>query len=332
MAAPTPDAAAVEKLVSLIESGQFHKIVVCVGAGISVAAGIPDFRSPSIGLYASVSSMAHLKFHSPTFVFDLGAFRRDPRPFWWIVSRLWPRGDFPKPTAFHHFITLLHRRGLLLRCFSQNIDALEEMSGLPPEKVVYAHGVLSPCHCLSCRREIPLAYCIDAIRRNDPEAGHWDHTEVPVCPGCASRFVKPDVVFFGERMPENFFRRMDVDLPECDLLIVAGTSLQVWPFAMVPNEVPAGVPRFLVNREKVRERGGFWKGAWNKIKSAATFGLCDFSGVFDFESERDWFVGGDLQDAAVQVIERLGWSDDLRASREEADAREHVFNVRAGDQ
>jgi NAD-dependent SIR2 family protein deacetylase len=138
--------ASLDQLVSFIESGQFTKIVVCVGAGISVAAGIPDFRSPSVGLYASVSSMAHFKFHSPTFVFDLGEFRRDPRPFWWIVSRLWPRGEFPKPTAFHHFMTLLHRRNLLLRCFSQNIDGLEEMSGLPAEKVVQAHGVLSPCH------------------------------------------------------------------------------------------------------------------------------------------------------------------------------------------
>jgi hypothetical protein len=139
-------------------------------------------------------------------------------------------------------------------------------------------------------------------------------------------------VFFGETIPANFFDRLDRDLPDCDLLIVAGTSLEVWPFAMVPSEVATGVPRFLVNREKVRERGGFLKGAWDKIKSAATFGLFDYSGVFDFEGGRDWFIGGDLQDAALAAIEKLGWNDELQAIREEMDTKEHVFNLRPGAQ
>jgi hypothetical protein len=142
--------------------------------------------------------------------------------------------------------------------------------------------------------------------------------------------VKPDVVFFGESLPRRFFERIRGDLPQCDLLIVAGTSLQVWPFASVPGAVPGGVPRFLVNREKVREKGGFVQGMWDRVKSAFTFGMIDFSGVFEFGRGRDWFIGCDLQDAAEEVVARLGWEGDLQELREEADSREHIFNVLAG--
>jgi NAD-dependent SIR2 family protein deacetylase len=168
MTAEHPDAQAVQHLVDLILSGNFHNVVVMTGAGISVAAGIPDFRSPSIGLYATISSMPHLHFHSPTFVFDIGTFRSDARPFWWTFSRLWPRAGWPKPTTFYYFLNLLHGHNVLLRCFTQNIDGLEEQAGLPADKAVYAHGVLTPCHCLDCRREVPLGHCVQAILRNPP--------------------------------------------------------------------------------------------------------------------------------------------------------------------
>ena len=107
-----------------------------------------------------LQSMKHLKMNSPYFVFEMSTFKKDPRPFWWIFGRLWPRKDWPKPTTFHYFLTLLERHGILLKCYTQNIDGLEEVAGLSHEKLVNCHGVLSPCHCLDCGKEIPLSYCI----------------------------------------------------------------------------------------------------------------------------------------------------------------------------
>jgi NAD-dependent SIR2 family protein deacetylase len=322
MTAEPQNAASVRQLVDLILSGNFHKVVVMTGAGISVAAGIPDFRSPSIGLYATISSMSHLRFRSPTFVFNIGTFRSDARPFWWTFSRLWPRAGWPKPTTFHYFLNLLHRHNVLLRCFTQNIDGLEQQAGLPADKVVYAHGVLAPCHCLNCGGEVSLEHCVRAILPNAPDAADYAQTVVPRCPHCEHSHVKPDVVFFGENLPRRFFEARQRDLAQCDLLIVSGTSLEVWPFAELPSQVPAGIPRFVINRDAVRARGGRLKEFVNSVKSAFTFGMCDFGGVFDYGNGRDWFIGGDLQQSAGQVIAGLGWDEEFQAMKAEGDARE----------
>jgi NAD-dependent SIR2 family protein deacetylase len=322
MAADEPDAAGVRKLVELILSGNFHNVVVMAGAGISVAAGIPDFRSPSIGLYATISSMSHLRFRSPTFVFDIGTFRSDARPFWWTFSRLWPRAGWPKPTTFHYFLNLLHRHDVLLRCFTQNIDGLEEQAGLPADKVVYAHGVLAPCHCLDCGGEVPLGDCVRTILQNAPDAGDYAQTIVPRCPRCGHDRVKPDVVFFGENLPRRFFELRGRDLARCDLLIVSGTSLEVWPFAGLPAQVRTNVPRFVINRDAVRRRGGTVREFFNTVKSAFTFGMCDFGGVFDYNNGKDWFIGGDLQQSAGQVIAGLGWDEEFQRLKAVGDAIE----------
>lgn len=126
----------IRRLVDLLKSGEFKKIMIVSGAGMSVAAGIPDFRSPMIGLYASLSSMAHMKLKSPTFVFDINEFMRDPRPFWWIFGRMWPKGEWPKPTNFHFLIALLEKHNMLQRCYTQNIDNLELGAGVSSDKLV----------------------------------------------------------------------------------------------------------------------------------------------------------------------------------------------------
>lgn len=311
-----------DKVVEYIKSGEKKKIIVLSGAGVSVGAGIPDFRSPSIGLYASLQSMKHLQLKNPTFVFELYTFKKDPRPFWWIFGRLWPRTDWPKPTTFHYFLTLLERHGLLLRCYTQNIDDLETVAGLPSDKLVNCHGVLTPCHCLDCGKEVPLTYCLDAIQPNiQRNLNDYVDAVVPLCPFCNNNHVKPDVTFFGEDLPAEYFHYLD-DFPECDLLIVVGTSMQVEPVCSLPQYLKPDVPCVLINREKVKEKAGKAKEIMDNIKSAFTFGMVDYTGIFDFQN-KDTFLGGDLQDNCMELINRLGWNDEFEALKKETLNSEH---------
>lgn len=311
-----------DRLVDFIKSGEKKNIIVLSGAGCSVAAGIPDFRSPSIGLYASLQSMKHLEMRSPTFVFEMSTFKKDPRPFWWIFGRLWPRADWPKPTTYHYFLTLLERHGILLRNYTQNIDDLESVAGLSHDKLVNCHGVLSPCHCLDCGKEVTISYCINAIQPNiAQDINDYTKVVVPKCPFCQKDHVKPDVVFFGEHLPESYFNYSN-DFPKCDLLIVCGTSLQVEPVCSLPQYLNPDVPCFLINKEKVKEKGGKAKKIWDSVKNAFTFGMVDYTGIFDFE-DKDSFIGGDLQENCLELINKLGWNDEFEALKEETKQSEH---------
>lgn len=112
--------------------------MVCLcGAGISVSAGIPDFRTPGTGLYDNLQKFA---LPYPEAVFELRYFQKHPEAFYQLARELMP-GAY-KPTATHHFIRLLHDRGQLLRCYTQNIDSLEAAAGLPTDK---ARADLASC-------------------------------------------------------------------------------------------------------------------------------------------------------------------------------------------
>merc|ERR1711971_1261783 len=125
------------------------------------------------------------------------------------------------PTTCHYFIRLLHEKGLLLRCYSQNIDSLEPKAGLPAEKLVAAHGNFDGAHVIdTCPRvEVDieeLKYAID-----QGEVG-WQDLRTR-----KGGLVKPSIVFFGEALPDRFAELHVRDLCECDLLLVLGTSLAV---------------------------------------------------------------------------------------------------------
>jgi NAD+-dependent protein deacetylase SIR2 len=106
-----------------------------VGAGISTSAGIPDFRSPETGLYAN---LARLNLPYAEAVFSIDYFRNKPEPFYILAQELYP-GKY-RPTITHSFINLLHKKGLLLKLFTQNIDCLEREAGVPGDKIIEAHG------------------------------------------------------------------------------------------------------------------------------------------------------------------------------------------------
>jgi NAD-dependent deacetylase sirtuin 2 len=275
-----------------IRSGKCSNIIVMAGAGISVSAGIPDFRTPGTGLY---SNLAKYDLPHPTAVFELDFFRSNPEPFYLLAAELYP-GRYP-PTPTHHFVKLLHDKGLLLRCFTQNIDSLEAAAGVPADKIVAAHGNFDSARCLSGHHA-----CVSEVKK------HVDRGEVMRCArDDCDALVKPDIVFFGENLPERFGEKAHSDFPKCDLLVVAGTSLAVHPFAGLVNHPGEDVPRLLVNRERVGEADARVRAMAALVGHTAGLG-------FDFDSEtnrRDALFLGDCDDGFRELARLLGWDAEL---------------------
>jgi NAD-dependent histone deacetylase SIR2 len=248
-----------------IASHPSAKIVVLTGAGISTSAGIPDFRSPDTGLY---SNLARLDLPYPEAVFDISFFRQNPKPFYLLAQELYP-GKY-HPTVAHAFIKLLERKGLLHMLFTQNIDCLERRAGVPGERIVEAHGSFATQRCIDCKTEYPDDKMQAAVQK-----GEVPHCEVPACGG----LVKPDIVFFGEALPDRFHDNRDVPA-EADLLIIMGTSLTVHPFAGLPEYASQGTPRLLLNMEQVGSLG-------SRPDDVLLLGDCD-TGVRKLADELGW--------------------------------------------
>ncbi|MBN3306501.1 SIR3 deacetylase, partial [Amia calva] len=185
-------------------------IIVVAGAGISTASGIPDFRTPGTGLYAN---MKKYNIPYPEAIFDIDFFTCDPQPFYSLAKDLYP-GSY-QPNYIHYFVRMLHEKGMLLRMYTQNIDGLERMCGIPEDKLVEAHGTFSSASCHLCYAKFPAKEAKKSILSN----------KIPKCKICQGT-VKPDVVFFGEDLPQKFCL-YSKDFPKADLLIVMGTSLQI---------------------------------------------------------------------------------------------------------
>jgi len=268
-----------------ILEGKSKKILVLTGAGISVSAGIPDFRNPKSGIY-SKETMQKYNVPSPAAVFDANYLMVDPRPLFSISKDLF----YPvykgttKPTPTHYFIKLLHDKGILLRNYTQNIDMLELKAGIPKESVVEAHGTYSSAYCVKCRKTV------------DDMKTWWEtiaNEEIPLC-NCGG-VQRPNVVFFGESLPSRFWEKKSEDLNSCDLLIVIGTSLVVFPFAGLVNEVGTKTPRLLINRDSV--------GAFRRVtgeESPPAYGIF-----------RDVVCLGDSDDGVKKLAALLGWTDEL---------------------
>lgn len=132
-------------------------------------------------------------------------FRTNPKPFYMLAKELYP-GNF-KATKVHHFIRLLHDKGVLLRAFTQNIDTLEVIANIPDEKLVFAHGSFASARCIECKevhdeKEVKGRVW---VRWSWPYAEKVFADEIPMCKSCKG-LVKPDIVFFGENLPSRFFQ------------------------------------------------------------------------------------------------------------------------------
>ncbi|TRY58039.1 hypothetical protein DNTS_022693 [Danionella cerebrum] len=239
------------------------------------SAGIPDFRSPGTGLYANLQKY-NLPY--PEAIFQIDYFKKHPEPFFALARELYP-GQF-KPTVCHYFIKLLKDKGLLRRCYSQNIDTLERVAGLDGEDLVEAHGTFHTSHCISflCRKEYTMDWMKNKIFSEN----------IPKCDSCGS-LVKPDIVFFGESLPSRFFTSMKMDFPLCDLLIIMGTSLQVQPFASLVSRVSSSCPRLLINMEKTGQ-SEFGMGLDVAHLSTCDDGCMAFAELLGWKEELDEMV------------------------------------------
>jgi len=270
----------VENVAKLIKEGKCKNIIVMSGAGISVASGIPDFRSPGTGLYHNLQKY---DLPYPQAIFELDYFREKPLPFYTLAKALFPGNYYATPC--HYFIRLLQEKGLLLRCFTQNIDTLERVAGVQGDKMVEAHGSFATAHCISCSEAFTQEYVREAMLSD----------KVPICTSCKGT-VKPDIVFFGEALPSRFFKLAGSDLPQCDLLIVMGTSLQVQPFASLIHQVNDECPRMLINREVVGQS------------------LLGITPGFNFDGEgnyRDVKLLGDCQESIYSFVKLIGWEEEF---------------------
>ncbi|XP_072930108.1 NAD-dependent protein deacetylase sirtuin-2-like [Epargyreus clarus] len=274
-------------IVKWIKSDRCKNIITLSGAGISTSAGIPDFRSPETGLYHNLQKY---NLPEPQAIFEINFFRLNPKPFFTLAKELFP-GSF-KPTISHYFIRLLHEKGLLLRHYTQNIDTLERGAGIPEEKIVEAHGTFYTSHCLDCRKEYSLEFIKERIFSD----------QIPICTECPG-VVKPDIVFFGESLPDRFQSCVQEDFHRCDMLIIMGSSLEVQPFASLIDMVPDWCPRLLINREKAGVRAPLLR----------LWGLMGGGLQLDEDAVRDVARLGDCDDGCQDVADRLGWGDELRA-------------------
>jgi NAD-dependent deacetylase len=188
-------------------------VVALTGAGISVPSGIPDFRSPGTGLWEKAD---------PLEVAHIDVFRSDPARFWsFYRPRFHALGD-KRPNRAHEALAELERRGLLTAVVTQNIDRLHRAAG--SRRVVEVHGSIDTSSCGRCGASYELP-AVEAL---------FDERGVARCAACGGA-VKPDVVLFGELLPEAAIREAEGLAVEAELLLCIGTSLEVHPVAGLPR-------------------------------------------------------------------------------------------------
>jgi NAD-dependent protein deacetylase/lipoamidase len=187
--------------------------VALTGAGISVPSGIPDFRTPGEGLWTKVDPMK---------VAHIDAFHQDTKGFWdYYRPRFHVLAD-KEPNPAHEALAELERRGHLEAVITQNIDRLHRRAG--SQRVVEVHGSIATSSCTTCGASFPL--------EEVPEL--FDEDGIATCPGCMGK-VKPDVVLFGELLPEMAMVEAQDLCSRADLLLCVGTSLEVYPVASLPE-------------------------------------------------------------------------------------------------
>jgi NAD-dependent deacetylase len=190
-------------------------VVALTGAGISVPSGIPDFRTPGKGLWENVDPMA---------VAHISVWRRDPARFWSFYGQRFALLDGKRPNGAHFALAELERRGLLAGVITQNIDGLHAAAGTADP--VEVHGSVRTASCLRCGFRLPLAETRERLAA-DPEG-------VPRC-DCGAP-LKPDVVLFGEFLPEDAMERAQALAESAGLMLAIGSSLEVYPVAGLPGE------------------------------------------------------------------------------------------------
>lgn len=186
--------------------------VALTGAGVSTESGIPDFRSPGSGLWTRVNPE----------LFTIRGFKADPAQFYNLGRDFFMTIVDAKPNKTHTVLGELQQRGLLKSIITQNVDGLHQKGGAP--KVIEIHGNLRSASCIFCRRRVPMETVIEEV---------LDGLVPPLCVECGEP-VKPDVILFGEAMPEAYGEALE-EAGRADCIMVIGSSMQVSPANMIPG-------------------------------------------------------------------------------------------------
>ncbi len=206
---PAPAAGAI-RLAELISGSR--RTVALTGAGISVPSGIPDFRSPGTGIWENVDPME---------VAHIDAFHRDTPRFWSFYRPRFEKLGDKQPNEAHRVLAELERRGLVEAVITQNIDRLHAKAGT--RELIEVHGSIASSSCTTCATSWALEE-VEAL---------FDEDGVATCTACMGK-VKPDVVLFGELLPEAAMNRARELAEAADLMICVGSSLEVYPVAGLP--------------------------------------------------------------------------------------------------
>ena len=200
------------RLAALLRESE--RAVVLTGAGISVPSGIPDFRSPGTGLWANVDPME---------VAHIDAWRRDPDRFWSFYGQRFASLVDTRPNRAHEVVAELERRGAVRAVITQNIDRLHRAAG--SRRLIEVHGSIEFSRCMDCGERVALERVIELLRAE---------ARAPQCTTCVTP-LKPDVVLFGELLPERAMAEAQSLALEADLMLCIGSSLTVHPVAGLPQ-------------------------------------------------------------------------------------------------
>ena len=206
-----------------------RRAVIFTGAGISTESGIPDFRSPG-GIWSRTTPIDFQSFLAS----------EEARRETWRRKREIDRDvSRAAPNRGHRAVTELVRGGRVLAVVTQNIDGLHQRSGVPDEALIELHGNGTYASCLSCRERYELEPILRAFGEDET---------LPICSRCGG-IVKTATISFGQPMPEKEMRRAEAASRECDLFLVIGSSLVVYPAAALPGMAKAsGVSLVILNR------------------------------------------------------------------------------------
>jgi NAD-dependent deacetylase len=206
------------------------RATVLTGAGISTPSGIPDFRSPESGLWER---------YDPFEVASLSSFRYHPEKFYNWIRPLARQILAAEPNEAHTALARLEEAGRIETVITQNIDGLHQRAG--SRRVLEVHGSLDTLTCVSCYHSFPA----QPFSRAFLEDG-----QIPRCPDC-NHVLKPDVVLFGEQLPFRTWLNAQEACRTCDLLIIAGSSLEVLPVAGLPmRSLENGARLILINQSQ----------------------------------------------------------------------------------
>jgi NAD-dependent deacetylase len=190
--------------------------IALTGAGHSTPSGIPDFRTPGAGLWEHVNPMEVASIYS---------FRRHPEVFYDWIRPLAAALLAAEPNPGHRALAELEAGGWLKAVITQNIDGLHQRAG--SHEVLELHGHLREVTCISCYRVLPTEEILDDFLTSGG---------VPRCPVCGG-VIKPNVVLFGEQLPIDVVNAAMRHVHRADLMLVAGSSLEVMPASQLPFQV-----------------------------------------------------------------------------------------------